>query len=122
MSACPRCHYIGNRHLCGCIGTLGNALRQGDLDEARRLYQSLVDAANRDEQSRLVTIEPGPMQGETKERQPMTLIRDHRLLILALLVGLAALLAVVLLDHATAGDLARSSWGKLAVVLRSRWG
>jgi preprotein translocase subunit SecG len=36
---------------------------------------------------------------------------DRRLLILALIVGALALLAVVLIDHATAGDLARSSWG-----------
>jgi hypothetical protein len=41
-----------------------------------------------------------------------------RILILALIAGALAVYA----NHATGGDLARSSWGKLATVLRSSWG
>jgi hypothetical protein len=41
-----------------------------------------------------------------------------RILILALIAGGLAVYA----NHATGGDLARSSWGKVATVLRSSWG
>jgi hypothetical protein len=53
-------------------------------------------------------------------------IRTHRLLILALVVGFAALLlAVVVFDvnHAqVAADHARSSWGHVTDLARSSWG
>lgn len=45
----------------------------------------------------------------------MTLIRDHRLLILALVIALATLLlTVALVDHHAFIDQARSSWGSVA--------
>jgi hypothetical protein len=47
-NVCPRCMYIGHRHLCGCIARLGEALRQGDLDAARALFEKLVRDANAD--------------------------------------------------------------------------
>jgi hypothetical protein len=53
----------------------------------------------------------------------MPAVRAHRLLLLALLVGAAALLlAVVVFGDGSAVDVARSSWGKFAVALRSSWG
>jgi hypothetical protein len=49
----------------------------------------------------------------------------YRLAIAFLVLGILGLIAILVLaftDHATAGDLVRSSWGKLATVLRSSWG
>ena len=46
---CPACHYIGNRHLCGCMGRLGEALDGGNLAEARSLYEGIVRRANAEE-------------------------------------------------------------------------
>jgi hypothetical protein len=49
-------------------------------------------------------------------------VRTHRLLILALVVGLAALAVVVLASPPAAIEHARSSWGVLADITRSSWG
>lgn len=49
---CPRCRYIGPRHLCGCMGKLGAALRAGDLPHARELFSAIVIAENRDLRAR----------------------------------------------------------------------
>jgi hypothetical protein len=51
---CLRCNYIGPRHLCGCMGELGEALKQGHLDHARSLYEDIVRRANDDLQARTV--------------------------------------------------------------------
>lgn len=51
-NVCPRCLYNGNRHLCGCMADLGNAIETGDLALARELFEEIVRSANAEEQER----------------------------------------------------------------------
>lgn len=43
---CPDCHYIGDPRLCNCAWRLGDALRNGRLDEALEIHKRRSNIAN----------------------------------------------------------------------------
>lgn len=49
---CPTCHYIGNRHLCGCIARAIDALEEGNLNLGRQRLHDLVNRARAEEGQR----------------------------------------------------------------------
>lgn len=45
---CPRCRYIGPRHLCGCMAALGEAIKNGTREDALLHFERITAAANED--------------------------------------------------------------------------